>query len=168
MTLPEVLKKLDFEGSYEEQCGQYAEMLDSGYVLGFYPEELIGYDKSSDGIWKWSKRTAFINKYKNNLDFNDVLCVFDNPLPDGVFIINTHFDYASSNDNNRIIARIANKKFVDVRANFKNHRIFRAVEIPRKQVDREITQIVIRSAVRQFKPFLDMYEKVLFFGKLSV
>ena len=159
MTLQEVLGKLNFEGSYEEQCRQYAELLDSGYVLGFYPEELIGNDTSSDGVWKWSKRTAFINKYKNNVAFNEALCIFENPLPDGVFIINEHFDYTSlREDCYRIVARIAGKKFVDVRASYEYHKIYSAKEVSRKQIDREISQLVIRSTAKYCEPFLDMYE----------
>ena len=158
MTLQEVFQELDLAGSYEEQCKQYAEILDTGSSPDAFSEELIGDIYSPNGTWNWSKKDSFICKYKNNVDFNEVLCIFENPLPDGVFIINTHFDYSSADERERIIARITEEKFVDIRVNFKNHRIFMAMEIPRKQVDREITQITIRTAVRQFKPFLDMYE----------
>ena len=158
MTLQEVLKELGLEGSYEEQCKQYAEMLDSGYVLGVFPEELTGNDSSPDGKWSWSKKTGFINKFENNVDFNDILCIFDDPLPVGCFIINHHFDYSSKYERDRILARIAKRKFVDVRVNYEYHKIYSAKEVSRKQIDREISQLVINSSVNYFEQFLDMYE----------
>ena len=158
MNLSDVFGKLELEGSYEEQCKQYAEMLDTGIVLGMFPEELIGDEISSDGKWSWSKKTAFINKYKNNTDFNDVTCILKDPLPEGCFIINKHFDNSSSQERDRILARIAKKKFVDVRVNYERHKILLAKEVSRKQVDREISQLIIRSGIEYFKPFLDMYE----------
>ena len=158
MTLQEVFNELNLEGAYEEQCKQYAEMLDSGYVLGFFPEELIGNDTSQDGVWNWPKKTGFINKYKNNVDFNDIICIFDKPHPDGVFIINSHFDYSSGYDRERILARISKGNFVDVRVNYEFHEIYLAKKVSRKRVDIEINQLIISSSVNYLKYFLDLYE----------
>ena len=159
MKLPEVIRELNLSGSYNEQCKQYAEMLNNGYVLGIFPEELTGMDTSPDGVWKWSKKTGFINKYKFNVDFNEVLCVLESPLPDGVFIINKHFDYTcTTGERERILARVAPKRFVDVRVNYEFHLIFYAREISRNKVDREISQLIIQSATKYFEPFLKIYE----------
>ena len=157
MVLQDVFEELDLKGSYDEQCKQYAEMLDTGYIPGVIPEELDGDEYSSNGIWSWSKRDGFIGKYKNNVNFQEVLCLFEKPLADGVFVITAHSDY-SFTERERIVARIAKKVFVDVRVNFDNNRIFSATELTRRQVDREINQFIIRSSVKLYKPFLDMYE----------
>ena len=159
MTLQEVFKELDLKGSHEEQCKQYSEMLDSGYVLGVFPEELTGNDTSPDGIWSWPKITGFINKYKNNVDLHEVTCIFENPLPEGVFIIKSYYDESSMlGERDRILARITKNKFVDVRVNYEFNKIYWAKEVSRNFVDKEISQLIIHSADWYFKPFLDMYK----------
>ena len=158
MTLQEVFKELELEGSYGEQCKQYAEMLATGNVLEVFPEELAGDDTSPDRKWSWSKKTSFINKHKNNVDFNEILCIFTYPLPADVFIIKKQFSYSSAEKYDRFIARIAKKRFVEVRVNYDEHEILSAIELSRKQIDREINQLAINMSIKYFESFLDMYE----------
>ena len=159
MNLQEVLIQLRLEGSYADQCKQYAEMLDSGEVT-LLADELKGDEVSKNKCCEWDRKKAFINEHKHGVSFEFISRLFEIPIPEGHFMFADRPDSGSYGENDRVIAKIGKDRYVVIKIDKSSSvtRLISAYVVTRKQFERELSQHLIRSSAKSFIPLYQVFK----------
>jgi len=115
MNLQEVFDYLRLQGSYDSQCRQYADLLDTQQKNIPVADELVGIQVSLNGICDWDRKKAFVNLYKHGADFEEISLLFDEPLPDGWILIDDFVDVGSEGENDRVYGFIPPSLFLVIK-----------------------------------------------------
>jgi len=113
MTLDEVLRYLELEGSREDKCKEYARLLQSGQRVPRVTS-LQGDEYSTNGLCEWHKEKAFINKYVHGVEFETISHFFEEPPPDGCYVLGDLPDPNSTDEENRdrVFVRLSKDTYI--------------------------------------------------------
>ena len=153
MKLKEVLESLRLDGSFDQQCKEYARQLHEGET-NIVAEELIGDDYSSNRICEWDKKKAFINTHVHEVDFEDISRLFEVPPPPGHFIFKDVPDPVSMGENDKVIAKIGKDRYAVIKIEVVSSkvRLISAFEISRQEFERQLSQHLIRGNAKILAP----------------
>ena len=113
MTLEEVFERMGFVGSHEDQCRQYARILDERENNIFIADELLGDQKSKNGLCIWDRKKAFINKYKHGVKFETISRAFEVPPPSGCELFNSEAN-SNSREGEEVYLRVAPFRYIAI------------------------------------------------------